>query len=145
MAADKTKKIVDQIAGECVAVRVRKLNRIVTNIYDDAFRSLGIKVSQLNILVVTGKLGTARPAEVCEILHLSVSTLSRNVERMKKSGWLQSVLDVDDGRAQLFELSDHGRKILADAAPAWRQAQKKTKALLGADVCELLVAAGKSI
>jgi len=43
----------------------------------------------MNILVATAKMGTARPADVCELLNLDVSTLSRNVERMKQRGWLQ--------------------------------------------------------
>ena len=53
---------VDAIARSCIAVRLRLLNRVVTNLYDDALRPLGLKVSQLNLLVVTAKLGLARPA-----------------------------------------------------------------------------------
>ena len=45
------------------------LNRVVTNFYDDALRPLGLKVSQLNILVAAAKMGTARPAEVCDICN----------------------------------------------------------------------------
>ena len=80
---------IDKVASECVAVRLRMLNRVITNIYDDALRSLDLKVSQMNILVAAAKLGTARPAAVCAHLHLDVSTLSRNVERMKGRGWLE--------------------------------------------------------
>jgi hypothetical protein len=54
----------DKIASECVAVRLRMLNRVVTNIYDDALRSLDLKVSQMNILVAAAKMGAARPIEV---------------------------------------------------------------------------------
>ena len=32
--------IIDKIAGECVAVRLRMLNRVITNIYDNALRPL---------------------------------------------------------------------------------------------------------
>ena len=79
---------IDTIAKTCIAVRLRLLNRVVTNLYDDALRPLGLKVSQLNILIVTAKLGLARPAQVCEILQLDTSTLSRNVERMQApAGW----------------------------------------------------------
>jgi DNA-binding MarR family transcriptional regulator len=45
------------------------LNRVITNIYDDALRSLDLKVSQMSILVATAKVGTARPSEVCEHLQ----------------------------------------------------------------------------
>ena len=90
---------VETIATSCVAKQLRLLNRVVTNIYDDALRPLDLKVSQMNILVAAAMMGTARPIEVCEHLHLDVSTLSRNVERMKARGWLEVVLE-EDGRSQ---------------------------------------------
>ena len=95
---------IDKIAGECVAVRLRMLNRVITNIYDNALRPLELKVSQMNILVAAAKMGVARPSEVCEYLHLDVSTLSRNVDRMKARGWLEVVPD-NDGRSQPFQLT----------------------------------------
>src|SRR5215469_6990477 len=91
----------DVIACNCIAVRLRLLNRVVTNLYDDALRPLGVKVSQLNILCVTAKLGLAPPAKVCDILQLDASTLSRNVERMRRHGWLE-VVPGKDARTQPF-------------------------------------------
>ncbi len=113
------------------------LNRAVTNIYDDALRPLGVRVSQMNILVAAGRLGTARPAEVCERLHLDVSTLSRNVERMKARGWLEVIPD-EDGRAQPFRLTAQGRRLLEKAAPAWKKAQQQAQAILGDGIVEQL-------
>src|SRR5216117_1212012 len=106
------------------------LNRVITNIYDDALRSLDLKVSQMNILVAAAKVGTVRPLEVCEYLHLDVSTLSRNVERMKTRGWLEVVPD-EDGRSQPFRLTARGWKLLEKAVPAWSEAQQQVKRLLG--------------
>src|SRR5215218_102445 len=121
---------IEEIATSCVAKRLRLLNRIVTNIYDDALRPLELKVSQMNILVAAAKMGTARPIEVCEYLHLDVSTLSRNVERMKARGWLEVVPD-EDGRSQPFQLTPRGRKLLEKAVPAWSEAQQHVKTVLG--------------
>lgn len=121
---------IDTIAKTCIAVRLRLLNRVITGIYDAALRDLGVKISQLNILVVTAKLGVARPAQVCEILQLDTSTLSRNVERMKTNGWLRVVAD-DDARAQPFELTSQGKKLIERAIPAWEDAQKSAAELLG--------------
>ena len=125
-----TGPMIDKIAGECVASRLRSLNRLVTNIYDDALRPLDLKVSQMNILVAAAKMGTARPLEVCEYLHLDVSTLSRNVERMKARGWLKVVPD-EDGRSQPFQLTPQGRKLLEKAVPAWNEAQEQVTRVLG--------------
>lgn len=103
---------------------------MVTNFYDDALRPLGLKVSQLNILVVAAKLGLARPAQVCQILQLDASTLSRNVERMRAHGWLQ-VVPEDDARAQPFRLTPQGGRLLERAAPRWETAQRQAAELLG--------------
>jgi DNA-binding MarR family transcriptional regulator len=137
MTTSKPQSSIDKIAGECIAARLRMLNRVVTNIYDDALRPLGVKVSQMNILVAAGKMGTARPVEVCERLHLNVSTLSRNVERMRARGWLEVIPDAD-GRAQPFRLTNEGRKLVEKATPAWKKAQRQAKALLGEGIVDLL-------
>ena len=130
MKADHMKATIDKIASECVASRLRMLNRVITNIYDDALRSLDLKVSQMNILVAAAKMVTARPVEVCEHLHLDVSTFSRNFERMKARGWLVVVPD-DDGRSQPFRLTPRGHQLLAKAVPAWNQAQEQVKRVFG--------------
>jgi DNA-binding MarR family transcriptional regulator len=126
----KTDHSIDEIARSCIAVRLRLLNRVVTNLYDDALRSVGLKVSQLNILVVAAKLGLARPAQVSEILHLDTSTLSRNVERMRVRGLIE-VVQGEDARRQPFRLTARGRTVLERAIPAWTKAQGRAKRLLG--------------
>src|SRR6202158_5322063 len=103
MNMDKTPTSIEAIAKSCIAVRLRRLNRVVTNFYDDALRPLGLKVSQLNILIATARLGLARPAQVCEILQLDTSTLSRNVKPLQAHGWLE-VAPEEDARAQPFRL-----------------------------------------
>ena len=52
----------DLIAQDCIADRMRLLNRVVTKIYDDALRSLGIRTGQLNILVVTAPSRLGSPS-----------------------------------------------------------------------------------
>jgi DNA-binding MarR family transcriptional regulator len=128
---------IDAIARTCIAVRLRMLNRVVTNLYDDALRPLGLKVSQLNILVVTAKLGVAQPARVCDILQLDTSTFSRNVERMRAKHWLE-VVPGEDARTQPIRLTAQGRKLLEKAVPAWEQAQEQAEKFLGDDGIALL-------
>jgi DNA-binding MarR family transcriptional regulator len=89
-------------------------------------------------------MGTARPIEVCEHLHLDVSTLSRNVERMKARGWLEVVPD-EDGRSQPFRLTLLGRKLLEKAVPAWSEAQQQVKEVLGDGFPEQLNQAMKRV
>jgi len=131
---------VEQIASSCIAGRVRLLSRVITNLYDDALRPFGVKLSQGNVLAVTARLGVARPAQVCDILELDPSTLSRTVDRMAANGWLEVVPD-EDGRSQPFRLTAEGRRLMERTLPAWEQAQAAAKKLLGDDGLRLLDAA----
>src|SRR5438309_106064 len=124
-----TTSSIDTISRTCIVVRLLLLNRVVTNFYDDAFRALGLKVSQLNIPIVTARLGLARPAQVCEILQLDASTLSRNVKPLQAHGWLEVVPD-EDARAQPFRLTPQGRRLIEKAVPAWEEAQRQDSSQL---------------
>ena len=130
MGREPTDATIDAIASECLGVRVRILNRAISSIYDEALRPLGIKFSQMNLLVVAGRLGVARPAEVCRLMQMDVSTLSRNVERMRAKGWLDTVPDAD-GRAQPFQLTAEGRALIEAAFPHWQRAQQQVEAMVG--------------
>lgn len=140
----KSSTTVETIATSCIAGRLRLLNRVVTNLYDEALRPLGIKLSQGNILAVTAKLGVARPAEVCDMLELDTSTLSRTVERMVSNGWLE-ILSDEDGRSHPFRLTDQGKRLMEKAIPAWEKAQTEAKKMLGDDGLRLLDAAIKRV
>ena len=133
--------VADRIAAQCLAVRLRRLNRQVSRIYDDALRPLGIKVSQLNILVAATRMGEAKPSDVCRVLDLDASTLSRNLERMRRRGWIESLADEHDARLQPFRAAPAGLALLEQAYPAWREAQKAARKQMGAAAVEALMAA----
>ncbi len=130
MEKNATAPSVEVIARECIAVRLRIANRILTGVYDEALRAHGIKVSQMNILVAISRFGTAKPGDVCGVLHMDPSTLSRNVDRMRARGWLEAVPG-GDGRTHLLRLTPEGSRLLRDAVPAWRSAQQKAASMLG--------------
>ena len=141
---DKSATSIDTIAKTCIAGRLRLLNRVVTNIYDDALRPLGLKISQGNILILTGKMGVASPVQVCEYLQLDISTLSRNVELMRKNGWLEEVPG-EDARSHPFRLTAEGRRLIEKAIPAWEKAQAEARELLGEDFVLHLNKAAKRV
>lgn len=144
MMDKQAKSTIDTIAKTCIAVRLRLLNRVVTSLYDEALRPLGLKVSQLNILIVTAQLGLARPAQVCKILQLDTSTLSRNVKPLQAHGWLE-VVDDEDARAQPFRLTAQGKRLIEKAIPAWEQGQHRASELLGTEGISLLDKAARKL
>jgi DNA-binding MarR family transcriptional regulator len=125
------------IAGECLAVRVRTLNRAVTALYDEELRPHGLRVGQLNLLVAVARIGTARPGDLCRLLRMDKSTLSRDVEVLRRHGWLE-VDDSGGGRARPLRLAAAGGALLEKVMPAWRQAQGRAEDLIGGEAAVVL-------
>ncbi len=120
----------DVMARGCIAARLRMLNREVTGIYDDALRPLGVKVSQTNVLTAVAKLQPVSPGMIGKLLRIEKSTLSRNLDRLRARGWLR-VLSGDDERSHRLEVTAKGRRLLKNALPLWKRAQKDAESLLG--------------
>ena len=119
-----------RMAKECLGTRVRLLNRIVTKAYDDCLRPIGLRTAQQSILVAISLMKTPTPKHIERRLSLDKSTVSRNVERMQRRGWVEFV-SAEDGRSHYLKLTPKGQKLLRESAAAWEQAQKKVSVLLG--------------
>jgi len=119
-----------KVERECVGFRVRKLNRMVSAIYDSSMASAGLKTSQFSVLIAVGNRAAVRPSELSKMLQMDESTLSRNVERMCARGWLRLKPD-EDRRSHLIEVTEKGRALIEKGLPAWQKAQADVTERLG--------------
>ncbi len=127
---DKKKQILsfaDHVAKTCVASKLRRLNRIVTGIYNNAFRSRGITVGQFNILTAILKTEPVSPVRLSTILRIDKSTLSRNLDLMCKNGWIKTE---NCGRGFLVSVTKHGALLYAECMPYWKMAQKEAQRII---------------
>ena len=131
------------IARQCLANQVRLLGRAVSAVYDEELRPLGLKVSQLNVLVAIATLGAPRPSDLAGALRVDKSTLSRNTERMRRSGWLAT--RSGEGRSVHLTLTAAGRRLLERATPAWERAQDRARELIGARAADELARSAKRL
>lgn len=122
----------ETIARECIAARLRMINRAVSKLYDRALRPYGVRISQLNILVAVSQLGQARQQDVCKILFMERSTVSRDVERMQANGWLDVTVGTD-ARTSILKVTASGKMLLEKVIPAWNTAQQQATLLFGKD------------
>ena len=117
------------MARECIAVRVRLINRVITALYDEALRPFALRISQANILSAIAYLGEMlAPPTSPGSLRIEKSTLSRDVELMKQNGWLESDPPAG-GRNQTIRLTPEGTKLLAKIEPSWEKAQAEARLL----------------
>jgi DNA-binding MarR family transcriptional regulator len=142
--AKQLKQVADEIAVRCLGSRTRLLGRVITSIYDDALRAAGLTSAQMTILVALEHTGGVQPGALCEALKLDKSTLSRNVDRMQRNGWLSKSAGAD-ARSHTLQLTDAGRNLLSRAIPHWRKAQEEAEDTLGKAGMDTLTRVSKRI
>jgi len=105
-----------------MASRVRRLERRLTRIYDEALRGHGLTGSQLGMLVAIQLSGQTNAAAIGRRLDLERSTVSRNLARLAAAG----LVDPSDG----LRITARGSAAIAACHPAWRAAQRKARQAL---------------
>jgi len=113
-----------KLADECIAFRVRVLNRVVTNLYDAVLKTFGITVNQTTILAMLTLAGEVAPGEIGRELVMEKSTVSRNLERMRNNGWIENT-------AHGIRVTAAGQELFSSLHPAWEKAQTDAEELLG--------------
>jgi DNA-binding MarR family transcriptional regulator len=121
-----------RIGNDCLGFRLRLLDRVATRIFNQELQPLGIRHTQLILLVAMQKLGSSTPVRLGQWLSIEKSTLSRNLGLLKKSGYARAA-DPENPKSTAIAITDRGVELLAQALPLWEQAQQKVAELFGAE------------
>lgn len=124
--------IAETTSATCLATRVRQLSRIITRLYDDAMRPLGITASQYTLLAQLAARDGITAVEIGHELDIEKSTLSRNLKRLLALGMI--IMDPPAGRrGRGLHLTPKGQAVLKDAFPVWQAAQARSIGMMGVD------------
>ena len=131
--------IVDEMHDRCLMSSARRLSRILTAIYDEELRPLGLKPGQLAMLLVIAKAGLVRRIDIGRITDLDPSTLTRNLPLLLEDDWIEEVANSSDGRGNPVRITAKGRAIIKKAVAPWKKAQQRACKLLGQERAEALI------
>jgi DNA-binding MarR family transcriptional regulator len=137
--ARSANRVSGQIARHCVLTRTRQIARVLTAIYDEALRPLGINAPQLSLLVLIAEFGPLSRAALGRKNHHDRSTLSRNLQPLIAQGWVVDSQPAADGRSRALYVTQAGDALLSAAGPAWSTAQQRAASLLGEEGANALV------
>ncbi|MAZ86895.1 MAG: MarR family transcriptional regulator [Cellvibrionaceae bacterium] len=122
----------------CLALYLRKANRVITQIYDHNMSQHGIKVTQFSILRAVNYMGEATNGTLQEALVIDQTTLSRNLKPLIRDGYLQ-VMSGEDKRQKLIRLTDNGKRLFMAARKDWNRSQQAIAKELGEDMTQQLL------
>ncbi|MFB3916746.1 MAG: MarR family winged helix-turn-helix transcriptional regulator [Terriglobales bacterium] len=114
----------------CMCASFRRVSRALTQLYDEALRPLGLRVTQFTVLQVLARRGEVSQGELGQMLAMDSTTLTRTLDIMCGRGWIVKRRG-KDRRERLLSLSRAGRGQLKRAIPAWEKAQAQLHSQVG--------------
>ncbi|TQR32824.1 MarR family transcriptional regulator [Lysinibacillus sphaericus] len=109
----------------CVCANLRKKTRLVTQFYDNLLQPTGLKVTQYSMLANIDLQQAVSISRLGEILLLDQTTITRNINLLKRNGYVDLTRDPQDARAKVITLTDKGVEKLNEAAPIWQDIQER--------------------
>ena len=114
----------------CLCANLRRASRAVTHLYEEAIRPLGLRATQFTILQALELAGELTQGELGELLATDSTTLTRNLQIMRRNGWVAE-RPGKDRRERWLRLATAGRTQLVRATPAWEKVQSRLAQALG--------------
>lgn len=116
---------------DCANANLRSASRSITQLYDRALKSSGIRSTQFTILSRIASLDEPTIIELSEALQMDRTTLTRNLRPLQSGKFIGVKQGKDDKRIRVVALTASGKRALKKAEPAWKKTQAKVEDTLG--------------
>ena len=127
----------------CFAARARRVNRVLSALYDERLAGVGLSIGQLDTLVtLMFAQEPLRPIDLARRMQMERSTVSRNLRKLEALGAVEILLG-EARRERLVRVTSAGQRLVARAEKGWAEAQDAARQLLqaaGVDALETLSA-----
>ena len=117
---------------ECTAFNLKKATRIVQNLFDEAFKPIGLEGTQYTVLGHVFVYGPISMTKLADLMHVDRTTLARNLSPLEKRGFVE-INQGSDRRAKFVNITKKGKEVLSEALPLWKETQNEIKTALGLD------------
>jgi len=108
----------------CISTSVRRADRALTRVYDDALRPTGLVTTQFSLLSIVARApGPLTLGDLAEAQVMDRTTLTRNLAPLVREG-LVLITPGDDRRTRVISLTALGGSTLDEARPRWQEAQE---------------------
>lgn len=114
----------------CACLNFRKASRFITSLYDEYLRPVGVRATQLSVLMALEQTGSVTITSLAEVLLMDRTTLPRDLKPLERNGWI-SITEGKDRRKRFIDLTPEGKELLARALPLWEQAQARVRDHMG--------------
>lgn len=115
----------------CACGNLRKTTRTITQFYDKILQPTGLRSTQCLLLLDIYWNENISVCDLGDILLMDQSTVTRNIQLLKKNGYINIKKEEKDCRKKSISITDKGIKIIEVATPLWNEAQNKIENGIG--------------
>ena len=119
-------------ASPCTCLRLRKLSRQMTILYDQQLGPFGLTVTQFSLLAHLQSLDGIGVGALAEVMVMDPTALTRALRPLQRDGLVHLATGEQDRRARRVHVTDKGHATYEAARPGWRLAQRHVDDLLSA-------------
>lgn len=125
----------DRRSSACFATAARKASRRLTQLYDDAMESCGLRSTQFAILAQVDARSDDPPtlAVLADALVIDRSALGHNLRPLERDGLLALVEGREDRRQRHVVLTQKGKAKYREGRALWEIAQARFSEVFGAE------------
>jgi len=109
----------------CFSTSVRRADRILTRVYDDALRPAGLATTQYSLLsLIDCAPQNISLGDLAEAQAMDRTTLSRNLAPLVRDGYV-AIEPGADRRVKTVQITDEGLAGVRQARPLWKAPQER--------------------
>lgn len=117
----------------CACRNLRMTSRVITQYFDKAFQPVGLRATQFALLADISSRESCTVGELADALLMDQTTVTRNVEILRKSGFIEVRSGDDDSRKRCITITEFGTTKLIAALPSWEKAQQHIEENIGSE------------
>ncbi|AJA49084.1 transcriptional regulator MarR family [Clostridium pasteurianum DSM 525 = ATCC 6013] len=110
--------------GVCACKNLRMTSRVLTQYFDKALQSAGLRATQFSLLANISYRCSSTVGDLAGALLMDQTTVTRNVEILRKKGLIDVTIGEDDSRKRYIKITELGIAKLMEAIPSWEKAQQ---------------------
>jgi DNA-binding MarR family transcriptional regulator len=124
--------VYNRVVTMCINANLRKMSRIITQLYDEFLQPSGLLGTQFRLLGAVASRSPIALAPLAEELTLDPTTLARNLKPLERDGMVEISIG-EDRRTRLVKITEKGQDALRKALPLWEEAQAWVISQFGED------------
>lgn len=111
----------------CFFFTVKKLNRALDRLTENAFQKVGLNPSYTSILLILSHENGKIQKDLAKMLCIAASSMTRLIEKLVHKGFVKVVCE---GRTKRVYLTDKGKAIIPDIIQAHIETQEEFNRLV---------------